>query len=371
MKGDAETTEVQDHECVKESSASLVEENGVTGATKKRKFVYVNLERGTLDMTKKKKHCPDVIASNEKSLQALSRGQKMVTAANRFRRPDIPLQTNKMFSKSLTVKSTAKSHLRKRLNSDPMLVREIDRSLFVKISEEPIGCGTFGECFLAWYHGDIKAVIKEIKRRDNSLKESRRCKLEVLHEASILHSLGDHAGLPFLLGKCTEQEPYCLVLKFHGFGEESLTLHKVIKRRSLNKAATVSVFQAICNTLQYIHGKGFIHNDLKSNNVLLKREQDSFHPIIIDFGKSSRIEEAKGYKRSSGADYLAPEVRRGEKESLASDIFSLGKMLEGAVHNRSFERVFSNIVLRTTTSSPALRPSVGEIIIQLANAVKQ
>ena len=55
VKGDAETTEVQDHECVKESSASLVEENGVTGATKKRKFVYVNLERGTLDMTKKKK----------------------------------------------------------------------------------------------------------------------------------------------------------------------------------------------------------------------------------------------------------------------------------------------------------------------------
>ena len=106
-------------------------------------------------------------------------------------------------------------------------MRKIDRSLIVKIAQETVGCGAFGQCFLARYR-NITAVVKEIKRRNNTFKESERCKLEVLHEANLLHSLGDHAGLPFLLGIYTEQESYCLVIQFHGCGEESLTLHKEI-----------------------------------------------------------------------------------------------------------------------------------------------
>ena len=130
-------------------------------------------------------------------------------------------------------------------------MREIDRSLIVKIAQEPVECGAFGQCFLARYR-NITAVVKEIKRRNNTFKESERCKLEVLHEANLLHSLGDHAGLPFLLGIYTEQESYCLVIQFHGCGEESLTLHKEIKRRLLNETSTLGTFKDICGTLENI-----------------------------------------------------------------------------------------------------------------------
>ena len=51
-------------------------------------------------------------------------------------------------------------------------------------------------------------VVKEMKRRDQSFKETERCKKEVIHEAKVLNSLGDHEGLPFLLGTCLEKEPY-------------------------------------------------------------------------------------------------------------------------------------------------------------------
>ena len=103
--------------------------------------------------------------------------------------------------------------------------RNRNRSLLVKIAQEPVGCRTFGQCFLARCR-NIKAVVKEMKRRNSTFKESERRNLEVLHEANILYSLGDHAGLPFLLGVYTEQGSYCLVIQFHGCGEESLTLHK-------------------------------------------------------------------------------------------------------------------------------------------------
>lgn len=350
LKRNAEWLEVEGASAVKKKKNGFVDYKG-------RPQEQVSIE--------KTKH-PETFSY--KASQGLSRGQKML-ALVKLKRPDISAHNPKMFSKTIarTVKFTTSRQLEKQPSSTSKSVREIDRSLIVKISQEPVGCGTFGQCFLARYR-NITAVVKEMKRRNNTFKEGERCKLEVFHEANVLHSLGDHAGLPFLLGICTEQEPYCLVLQFHGCGEESLTLHKGIKRRLLNKTSTVGTFKDICGTLEYIHGKGFLHNDLKSNNVLLEAKKDGFRPIIIDFGKSGPIEKEKGYKRSYGAEYIAPEVKKGHKQSCASDVCSFGKMLETAVRNRSFGSLFSNIISKATAFSPTLRPSVGEIFTQLTNA---
>ena len=254
-------------------------------------------------------------------------------------------------------------------NRTPWKPREMDRSLIMKISDEPIGSGTFGDCFLADYRG-IKVVVKEMKRRDQSFKETERCKKEVIHEAKVLNSLGDHEGLPFLLGICVEKEPYSLVTQFHGSGEESLTLHKAIKSKVLNKVIISETFTRISTTLEYIHSKGYLHNDLKSNNVLLERRNDCFRPVIIDFGKSKPIEKERQSSKNSklrAADYIAPEVRNGFKETTASDVYSLGKMLERAVFGRSFSNLFFKIISQTTNSSYLDRPSVLELIILLKN----
>jgi len=208
-------------------NAELLEDEGAS-AVKKTKIGFVDSEgcpqeQVSIEKTKHQEFIP------YKASQGLSRGQKMIALA-KFNRPEISAQNPKMFSKTLTptIKFTTNRKLEKQPSSTSKSVREINRSLISKISQEPVGCGTFGQCFLARYQ-NITAVVKEMKRLNNTSKESGRCKLEVLHQANILHSLGDHAGLPFLLGICTEQEPYCLVLQFHGFGEESLTLHKGIK----------------------------------------------------------------------------------------------------------------------------------------------
>ena len=110
---------------------------------------------------------------------------------------------------------------------------------------------------------------------------------------------------------------------------------------------------------------------MKSNDVLLEPKKDGFHPIIIDFGKSWPILKEKGSKRSYGAEYIAPEVKKGEKQSCVSDVYSFGKMLEGAVHSRSFGSLFSNIISKATAFSPALRPFLGEIFTQLAKIFGQ
>lgn len=136
----------------------------------------------------------------------------------------------------------------------------------------------------------------------------------MLHEATVLNSLGDHPNLPFLFGVCTEKEPFSLVLQFYGEGGKCLTLNKVVKARMLKKQSTAKVFQEILKALEYIDVKGYVHNDLKANNVILDRRDDEFHPILIDFGKSKEILKVEGYKKRA-ANYIAPEVILGEKES--------------------------------------------------------
>ena len=69
---------------------------------------------------------------------------------------------------------------------------------------------------------------------------------------------------------------------------------------------------------------------------MLKRKKEGFHPMIIDFGKSKPIGKSEARKRYTAADCIVPEVRKGRFETTVSDIYSVDKMLERAVHGRSF-----------------------------------
>jgi len=169
----------------------------------------------------------------------------------------------------------------------------------------------------------------------------------------------------FLFGVCTEKEPFSLVLQFYGKRGKSLTLHKVVKARTLKKQSTTKVFQEIINTLEYIHDKGYVHNDLKANNVILDWRDDEFRPILIDFGKSEEISKVEGYKRGA-SNYIAPEVILGEKESPSSDIYSFGKMLEAAVSGRSFCVSFKEVISETTALPASDRPSTRKVSFLLA-----
>lgn len=90
-------------------------------------------------------------------------------------------------------------------------VREIDPCLIVR-SEKFLGCGSFGNCYLAHYR-DILVAVKEFKAekfgRDNMKKEVR-------HGAKMISHLEDHHGVPLLFGIVTKSEPLRLITKFHG-----------------------------------------------------------------------------------------------------------------------------------------------------------
>lgn len=61
------------------------------------------------------------------------------------------------------------------------------------------------------------------------------------------------------------------------------------------------------HALSFIHSKGYLHNDLKGDNMIISEVDKMLHPIIIDFGKSTTKPKAKStsyqkeIKRSTGS----------------------------------------------------------------------
>jgi serine/threonine protein kinase len=68
-----------------------------------------------------------------------------------------------------------------------------------------------------------------------------------------------------------------------------------------------------------------IHRDLKPSNIMIRRDESV---RVLDFGIAASLKEA--HSRATGGlialspPYASPEQIRGEKPSIAMDIYSLG-----------------------------------------------
>ena len=149
----------------------------------------------------------------------------------------------------------------------------------------------------------------------------------------VLQKSGDHPGIPLLFGVVLKKKPVSLVLKYHGEGGESPTVYKAVKNSSVSEQKDWKrILHDTAVALDHIHRCGFMHNDLKCNNVVLeKREDQLLHPIIVDFGKSVAFTKAKlavpkpshlkGHYKNS---YIALELVDGmRKPSVKRDVYSL------------------------------------------------
>lgn len=89
--------------------------------------------------------------------------------------------------------------------------------------------------------------------------------------------------------------------------------------------------RSILKGLDYIHGAGFVHCDVKLQNLLLcSSSSDSvFCAKIGDFGLARKVENVAGRKglglgfRGTPL-YMAPECLSGEEHTAAADIWALG-----------------------------------------------
>ncbi len=75
--------------------------------------------------------------------------------------------------------------------------------------------------------------------------------------------------------------------------------------------------------VNYLHSENIIHRDLKPENVLISDGRNGVFLKLCDFGLS-KLDLDSIHTRMVGTDnYMAPEVRDGQKYGLKSDMFGL------------------------------------------------
>ena len=67
-------------------------------------------------------------------------------------------------------------------------------------------------------------------------------------------------------------------------------------------------FKQLLDGLNYLHNAGFVHRDLKIENLMLDR---NFNLKISDFGFSSPADESLLRTRLGTSAYMAPEIHLG------------------------------------------------------------
>lgn len=108
-------------------------------------------------------------------------------------------------------------------------------------------------------------------------------------------------------------------------------LSRLIRSGNLSVAQALEIIGQVCDALQYAHGHGFVHRDIKPGNILV---DTSGRVRIADFGLTKLLGAAPAVsgRTLTGAalgtpEYTAPEQLRGGTVDHRADIYSLGVML--------------------------------------------
>lgn len=107
---------------------------------------------------------------------------------------------------------------------------------------------------------------------------------------------------------------------------EGELLSERLKRSKLEPAEALEIARQLCRGIAAAHDVGIIHRDLKSANVFLTQEAGKLRVVITDFGLSASVED-KGVLIAGTPAYMAPELKRCERATKASDLYALGVVL--------------------------------------------
>jgi serine/threonine-protein kinase len=187
---------------------------------------------------------------------------------------------------------------------------------------EKVGQGLSGQVFRAWDPQLQREVALKLCRWDGAY--SGETYALVLQEARLLARIR-HTNVVTVYGIDHHDAWLGVCMEFiRGKTLEALLCEQ--GRFAAREAALIAL--DLCSALAVVHSLGLLHRDIKGKNVM---REEGGRIVLMDFGLSQDV-----YGNAGGEEvqeicgtplYMAPELLRGDKASVQSDLFGVGVLL--------------------------------------------
>ncbi|XP_071806709.1 uncharacterized protein [Asterias amurensis] len=218
--------------------------------------------------------------------------------------------------------------------------KEFPRELLHVMGE--LGAGSFANVHKAEADGIIKKGIMTtvaVKMLKTSATETD--KSDFNKERNMYLNLGSHPNVVKMLGFCTEQEPYFLIMEYLPNGNlQSYLRHirtgskeqygniKEEKRNFLLPDEILSFANMVANGMEFLSSKSCIHRDLATRNILLGEDLVA---KVSDFGLARDIQDEQQYEMKSKGRvpvrWMAPESLHDNIYTSKSDVWGYAVLM--------------------------------------------
>ncbi|GMP47184.1 hypothetical protein ACSBR2_001495 [Camellia fascicularis] len=161
--------------------------------------------------------------------------------------------------------------------------------------------GAFGKLYKGTYNGEDVA-IKLLERPENDLERAQLMEQQFQQEVMMLATL-KHPNIVRFIGGCRKPMVWCIVTEYAKGGSVRQFL---AKRQNRSVPLKLAVKQAldVARGMEYVHGLGLIHRDLKSDNLLISADKSI---KIADFGVARIEVQTEGMTPETGTyRWMAP-----------------------------------------------------------------
>ncbi|MFO1040762.1 MAG: serine/threonine-protein kinase [Planctomycetaceae bacterium] len=167
-------------------------------------------------------------------------------------------------------------------------------------------------------------AMKLLKEDAPDFKEN---KAGLKHEAEVLKTLDHPLIIKYDKFSSSRDNTY---MTMEHFRAANVKLQLKSDIRSVH-VRTRLLFESVCQALSHVHSRGWIHRDIKPDNVLMNKVGEI---RLVDFSLSSK--EVTGFAKMIGGGklktiqgtrtYIAPETIRKQAPTFQTDLYSLGIM---------------------------------------------
>jgi len=195
---------------------------------------------------------------------------------------------------------------------------------------EKIGAGGMGEVYLAEDNSLHRRVA--LKFLPQSLVDSEEFRNRFLVEAQSAAALS-HPNICVIheVGEVGADEPEAGEAQGRPFISmeyvEGETVQERIRRGVLEPHGAAAILRQVCDGLEEAHGKGIVHRDIKSSNIMVT---DKGQAKIMDFGLA-KIHGGpaltKAHTTLGTVAYMSPEQAAGDEVDHRTDLWSTGVVL--------------------------------------------